>query len=161
MGHLRYAPVDTAVTFGGGHPRPRIALRPDSARAAKLASVEERLRLDRNRGGQFHREIARAELLGMTGEDLHRRARATIPFGGPCDLSPITGRCRTLDGPMLVVDDDIGGRRLADMADLDPPSLFLVELYPDRRLAHAFTLDFIARAMDQPALLLRARRVPR
>jgi hypothetical protein len=159
--HLGYAPLNAAVTFGGGHPRPRLALRPDSARARELASVRTRLSLDRRRGGEFVRIIERPELLELTGERLYERARGVIPFGGPCDRSPFSGRCQGVDGPLLVVDDDIGGRRMADLEQLDPRALYLVELYPDRRFAHAYTVEFIARAMAQPALLLRARRVPR
>lgn len=159
--HLTYAPLDTVVAFGEGYPRPRLELRSDSARARRLASVDTRLELDRRAGGQFHRVIERPELLELTGQELHERARGMIPFGGPCELSPFSGRCSGIDGPLLVVDDEIGGRRMADIAELDPASLYLVELYPDRRLVHAYSVDFIARAMDQPALLLRARRVPR
>ncbi len=157
---LTHAPLDTTLAFGEGHPRPRLALQSDSARVRKLESVDTRLQLDRRSGAQFHRVIERRELLGLTGKKLYERARTEIPFGGPCELSPISGRCRGIDGPLLVVDDEIGGRRMADLEDLHPPSLYVVELYPDRRLVHAYSVDFIARAMDEPSLLLRARRVP-
>jgi hypothetical protein len=159
--HLTHAPRETALPFGEGHPRPRIALESDTAKARRLGDVRTMLRRDRRRGAQFYRVVERDELLTMSAEELHARARTLIPFGGPCELAPNTGRCLGSDGPLLVIDDDIAGMRMRHLEGLEPASLYVVELFPDRRLVHAYTVAFIARAMDSPALLLRARRTPR
>lgn len=158
---LTHVPLEQAVTFGGGHPRPRLAIQRDTVRERKLASVDTRLRLDRRRHQQFFRTIERDSLLLLSGRELQTEARSLIPYGGPCELSPNTGRCRSSDGPLLIVDDEVGGARLDQISSLNPAELYLVEFYPDRRFVHAFTVGFIARAMEQPALILRARRVPR
>lgn len=158
--HLTHEPRELAVRFGDGHPRPRIALEPDSGRVEQLDEVRALLARDRRDGAQFFRLVEREELLAMSGEELYERARTLIPYGGPCEISPNTGRCRGIDGPLLVVDDDVGGMRMRNLEGLDPASLYVVEMYPDRRLVHAYTVDFIARAMESPALLFRARRTP-
>lgn len=159
--NLTHTPREFAAPFGEGHPRPRIALEPDSARADQLRETVGMMARERRRGGQYFRVIERDELLTLSGEELHSRARTFLPFGGRCERSPNTGACIGSTGPLIVLDDDIAGAPLRRIESLDPRSLFVVELYPDRRLAHAYTLDFIARAMESPALLLRARRTPR
>ena len=158
--HLIHTPRELPIRFGDGHPRPRIALEPDPGRVEQLDEVRALLARDRRDGAQFFRLVEREELLAMSGEELYDRARTLIPYGGPCEISPNTGRCRGIDGPLLVVDDDVGGMRMRNLEGLDPASLYVVELYPDRRLVHAYTVDFIARAMERPALLFRARRTP-
>jgi hypothetical protein len=104
--HLTHAPREIALPFGEGHPRPRIALESDTAKARRLEDVRTMLRRDRRRGAQFYRVVERDELLTMSAEELHARARTLIPFGGPCELAPNTGRCLGSDGPLLVIDDD-------------------------------------------------------
>ncbi|MEN8375341.1 MAG: carboxypeptidase-like regulatory domain-containing protein [Gemmatimonadota bacterium] len=157
--HLTYADLEQKVTFGGGHRRPRLAIELDTVRVRKLREVDRRLYLDRRRFGEFVRLRERAELLDMSGEELLREARLVIPFGGPCERDPLGQRCQVRDGPVVALDDDPGVRRLREMSSLDPHGLYLVELYPDRRFAHAYSVDFIARAMERPGLLIRSRRM--